>query len=56
VIDIVLTALNDQSNNFKFVPYVMAGLVFIVLTVPLARLTDWVARRQGWQGSGGGVV
>jgi polar amino acid transport system permease protein len=56
IIDIVLTAENYQSRDFKFVHYVMAGLIFVVLTVPLTRLTDWVARRQGWQGSGGGVV
>jgi polar amino acid transport system permease protein len=56
IIDIVLTAENYQSQDFKFVHYVMAGLIFVVMTVPLTRLTDWVARRQGWQGSGGGVV
>jgi polar amino acid transport system permease protein len=56
VIDIVLTAQNDTAQDFKFVPYVMAGLVFIVLTIPLTRLTDWVARRQGWRGPGGSVV
>jgi polar amino acid transport system permease protein len=56
VIEIVLTAQNDTAQDFKFVPYVMAGVVFIVLTIPLTRFTDWVARRQGWQGAGGGVV
>jgi polar amino acid transport system permease protein len=33
----------------------MAGLIFVVLTVPLTRLTDWISRRQGWRGSGGVV-
>ncbi len=56
IIDVVLTAENDVSRDFKFVHYVMAGLIFVVLTVPLTRLTDWIARRQGWRGSGGGVV
>ena len=56
IIDIVLTAENYQSRDFKFVHYVMAGLVFVVLTVPLTRLTDWISRRQGWRGSGGSVV
>jgi polar amino acid transport system permease protein len=56
IIDIVLTAENYQSEDFKFVHYVMAGLIFVVLTVPLTRLTDWISRRQGWRGSGGGVV
>ena len=54
IIDVVLTAENQQSQDFKFVHYVMAGLIFIALTVPLTRFTDWIARRQGW--IGGGVV
>jgi polar amino acid transport system permease protein len=56
IIDIVLKAQNYVSRDFKFVHYVMAGLIFVVLTVPLTRLTDWISRRQGWRGSGGGVV
>ena len=56
VIDIVLTASNDTAKDFKFVPYVVAAAIFVALTIPLTRLTDWVARRQGWQGAGGGVV
>jgi polar amino acid transport system permease protein len=55
IIDIVLTAENYESKDFKFVHYVMAGLIFVVLTVPLTRLTDWISRRQGWRGSGGVV-
>jgi polar amino acid transport system permease protein len=56
IIEIVLTAYNQTSKDYKFVHYVMAGLIFLVLTVPLTRLTDWVARRQGWHGAAGGVV
>jgi polar amino acid transport system permease protein len=48
VIEIVLTAENFQSQDFKFVHLVMAGLVFLALTVPLTRFTDWYARRKGW--------
>ena len=55
IIDIVLTAENQQSQDFKFVHYVMAGLIFVVLTVPLTRLTDYIARKQGWTGAGGAV-
>ena len=32
------------------------GLIFVALTIPLTRLTDWIGRRQGWRGAGGGVV
>ena len=56
IIEIVLTADNLKSQDFKFVHFVFAGLIFIVLTIPLTRLTDWIARRQGWFGAGGSVV
>jgi polar amino acid transport system permease protein len=42
--------------DFNFTPYVVAGLLFVALTIPLTRLTDYVARRQGWYGGGGGPV
>ncbi|MDT4924994.1 MAG: polar amino acid transport system permease protein [Pseudonocardiales bacterium] len=48
VTEIVLTAENLQSQDFKFVHLVFAALIFVALTVPLTRLTDWIARRQGW--------
>jgi polar amino acid transport system permease protein len=56
VIDIVLTAENQKSQDFKFVHLVMAALIFVALTIPLTRLTDWIARRQGWVGAGGTAV
>jgi polar amino acid transport system permease protein len=52
VIEMVLTAENLQSQDFKFVHMVFAGLIFVALTVPLTRLTDWAARRQGWVNAG----
>jgi polar amino acid transport system permease protein len=56
VMDMTLVATNESSKDFKFVYYVVAGLIFVALTIPFTRLTDWVGRRQGWMGSGGGVV
>lgn len=56
VIEVVLTAENQKSLDFKFVHLVMAGLIFVALTVPLTRFTDWIARRQGWAGVGGGII
>jgi polar amino acid transport system permease protein len=55
LIEIVATAGNQQAVDFKFVHYVMAGLIFLAMTIPLTRLTDWIARRQGWVGTGGTV-
>jgi polar amino acid transport system permease protein len=52
VLEVVLAATNEVSQDLKFVHYVMAGLIFVALTVPLTRLTDWIARRQGWVNAG----
>lgn len=53
VIDAIRAAQIETATDFNFTPYVVAGLLFVLLTVPLARLTDWVARRQGWSGATG---
>ena len=34
---------------------IVAGFLFVCLTVPMARFTDWLARRQGMHVSGGAV-
>ena len=52
VLDMTLTSFNQVSQDFKFVHYVFAGLIFVALTIPLTRLTDWIARRQGWINAG----
>ena len=52
VIEVVLKAENQQSSDFRFVHYVFAGLIFLALTVPLTRFTDWISRRQGWINAG----
>jgi polar amino acid transport system permease protein len=52
VLDMTLTSFNQVSRDFKFVHYVFAGLVFVALTIPLTRLTDWIARRNGWINAG----
>jgi polar amino acid transport system permease protein len=52
VLDMTLTSQNQVSQDFKFVHYVFAGLIFVALTIPLTRLTDWIARRQGWINAG----
>ena len=42
----------ETARDFNFTPYVVAGVLFVCLTVPMARFTDWVARKQGFQGGG----
>ena len=54
VIDAIRAAQIETATDFNFTPYVVAGALFVMLTIPLARITDWVARRQGWYGVAGG--
>ena len=35
----------EAAENFNFTPYLVAALLFILLTIPLARLTDWLVAR-----------
>jgi len=56
VIDAIRAAQLETAIDFNFTPYVVAGLLFVALTIPLTRLTDYVARKQGWYGGGGGPV
>lgn len=53
VSDALLNAKIEESVDFNFTPYVVAGGLFLALTVPMTRLTDWYAKRQGFQGVGG---
>jgi polar amino acid transport system permease protein len=41
-----LFAARDYANfNFNYTPYLVTAVFFIVLTVPLARFTDWLGKR-----------
>jgi polar amino acid transport system permease protein len=42
-----------QAAKFNFTPYVATALVFLVVTIPLARFTDWLIARQRRRGLGG---
>lgn len=53
VVDAIRAAQIETASDFNYTPYVVAGVLFICLTVPMARLTDWFARRQGFHGAGG---
>jgi polar amino acid transport system permease protein len=43
-----------QAAKFNFTPYVATALVFLVVTIPLARFTDWLVLRERRRGQGGG--
>ena len=44
-VDAVRAAQIQSATTYNFTPYVVAGLLFVALAVPSARLADWVARR-----------
>ena len=51
------------AATFNFTPYVATALIFLVITIPLARFTDWLIARERRRGQGqvaqgnrGGVI
>ncbi|MGH8775423.1 MAG: amino acid ABC transporter permease [Jiangellaceae bacterium] len=55
-VDAVRAAQIESSGRFDFTPYVVAGLLFVLLAVPSARLADWAAARATRRQQAGGVV
>jgi polar amino acid transport system permease protein len=35
----------EASSSFNYTPYLVTALLFVLLTIPLARLTDWLVLR-----------
>ena len=44
-VDAVRAAQIQVATSYNFTPYVVAGLLFVALAVPSARLADWASRR-----------
>jgi polar amino acid transport system permease protein len=45
VVEIFRTAQIQQSATFNFTPYMSVALVFLLVTIPVARFTDWLISR-----------
>ncbi len=45
VVEIFRQSYIKQAANFNFTPYLATALVFLIVTIPLARLTDWLVTR-----------
>ncbi len=43
----------DVAATFNYTPYLATALLFLLLTIPLARLTDWLVARDRRRQSGG---
>ena len=44
-LDSVRNAQIEASSTFNFTPYMVSALLFLIITVPLTRFTDYVAHR-----------
>ncbi len=53
VVEIFRTSQIKQAAHFNFTPYLAVALVFLVLTLPLTRITDWLISRDRARTSAG---
>lgn len=56
VIDAVYAAKIINGRSFNSTPYLVAALVFVVLTIPLTRFTGWLTTRMNRKQQHGGAV
>lgn len=52
-LDAIRYAQIETANSASFTPYVVAGALFVLLTIPMTRLTDLVSHRYGYLPQGG---
>ena len=45
-VDAIRAAGIQTAQSFNFTPYLVAGALFVLLTIPLTRFTDWLTRRE----------
>ena len=55
-VDAVRAAQIETSHFFNFTPYVVAGLLFVLLALPMIRFTDWYTARLRSREQIGGIV
>jgi polar amino acid transport system permease protein len=55
-VDAVRAAQIETAQAFNFTPYVVAGLLFVLLSWPFIRLTDWLSARQRRREQAGSVL
>ncbi|MGV9561676.1 amino acid ABC transporter permease [Streptomyces sp. NPDC003480] len=53
-VDAVRAADIIVGRSLNYTPYIVAGLVFVALTIPMTRFTDWVTARMDRQRAQGG--
>ncbi|MFI9343431.1 amino acid ABC transporter permease [Streptomyces sp. NPDC052773] len=55
-VDAVRAADIIVGRSLNYTPYIVAGLVFVALTIPMTRLTDWVTARMDRRRAQGGIT
>lgn len=55
-VDAVRSAQITVATTYNFTPYVVAGLLFVLLSLPFIRLTDWLTARAQRREQIGGTV
>ncbi|MFE0523950.1 amino acid ABC transporter permease [Streptomyces sp. NPDC058954] len=55
-IDAVRAADIIAQRSMNYTSYIVAGLVFVALTIPMTRFTDWVTARMDRQRAQGGAI
>ncbi|WP_053388128.1 amino acid ABC transporter permease [Leucobacter japonicus] len=55
-VDAVRAAQIESASAYNFTPYVVAGVLFVLLSLPFIRITDWVTARAQRREQIGGVV
>ena len=55
-VDAVRAAQIESSHFFNYTPYVVAGLLFVLLAIPMIRFTDWYTARLRSREQIGGIV
>ncbi|MFD5228233.1 amino acid ABC transporter permease [Streptomyces qaidamensis] len=55
-VDAVRAADIIVGRSLNYTPYIVAGLVFVALTIPMTRFTDWVTARLDRRQAQGGAI
>ncbi len=56
VIEALQQANIDSAATFNFTPYLAAAVLFVAITIPLTRLTDWLVARERARRQAAGVA
>ncbi|GHH03136.1 amino acid ABC transporter permease [Streptomyces lanatus] len=55
-VDAVRAADIIVGRSLNYTPYIVAGLIFVALTIPMTRFTDWVTARMDRRRAQGGAL